>query len=211
MVELLPAILTSDAKDFSAKCAMAAAYAGMIHVDVTDASVVPLPSLSVEQIQALDISLPVELHLMVADADAVIGAVASPRITRILFHPHAVKNPAATLLSIREEDREAGLVLDALHRQYDLAPVINLCNQLTVLTVPPGYQGSQLDASMLELAKSHHATYPHCSIEIDGGIKPENALQVGSVRAKRYVVGSGLWSSKNPRATYEGLLQQLSQ
>lgn len=210
VIELLPAILTSSATDFSAKCAVAATCAGMIHVDVTDASVVPRPSLTVEQIQALDIPLPIELHLMVADADVAIRSVTSPRVTRILFHPHAVKNPAATLLSVREEDREAGIVLDAMHREYDIAPLINLCNQLTVLTVPPGYQGSQLDASMLELARFYHEKYPHCSIEVDGGIKLENAPQVASTHATRYVVGSGLWSSKDPKAMYEALSQGLS-
>lgn len=210
MAELLPAILTSDEKEFAQKCAMASQFAPMIHVDVTDSSVVPSPSLTVQQIEAMEISVPIELHLMVADPDAVIASINSPRITRVLFHPHASKNPAATLLSIREEDREAGIVLDIDHKEFDLGPVVNLCSQVTILAVAPGFQGSEMDASMLDLARSLRESYPHVAVELDGGIKIENAGLVSAARAKRYVVGSGIWSKPDPGQAYTELMKQLS-
>lgn len=210
VAELLPALLTGDTNEFVRLCTLAAAFSPMVHVDVTDASVVPHPTLTIDQIQSLDLPLPIELHLMVSDADAAVSGITSSMITRVLFHPHASKNTAATLLSIREDDREAGIVLDARHQSFDVTSVINLCSQLTVLSVQPGYQGSPLDASMLERARQYRETFPQCPVEIDGGIKMENATEVASTRAQRYAVGSGIWKSPDPKTAYAQLLQHLS-
>ena len=46
-------------------------------------------------------------------------------------------------------------------------------------------------------------------VQVDGGVKPENASEIHAAGADLLVVGSGIFASRDPGRAYSGLVESL--
>ncbi len=62
-----------------------------------------------------------------------------------------------------------------------------------------GKQGEPLDPAVFEKIRGLRRDFPEVIISVDGGVTLENFRDLAAAGAERFVVGSAIWESGNPR------------
>ena len=82
--------------------------------------------------------------------------------------------------------------------------VLDVCDQVLVMSVNPGFGGQSLIPSQLEKVRRIRKMIDDrgldIDLEIDGGIKPENAHLAVDAGARVLVAGSAVFDAKDYRA-----------
>ena len=149
------------------------------------------------------VDLPIEVHLMVANPERWIQRIADAGADLILFHLEAADDPDSIVEHVRSEGRCAGIAIkddtptDALSES--LLEKIDLVN---LLAVPAGFGGNQSAPDTLErigqLRRRADALPTRLAIEVDGGVKPENARTYADAGADMLTVGTGIYHAPDP-------------
>ena len=206
-LRIAPSILSADfARLQDAVEAVEAGGADLIHVDVMDGRFVPNLTIGVPVVQALArvTRLPLDVHLMIVEPERHIEAFARAGASLISVHVEVSPHLDRTLNAIRELGVQAGAVLNPSTPAETLAPVADLLDFVLVMSVNPGFSGQrfiprspakiQAVRAVLERAGSG------ASIAVDGGIQPDNALQVVRAGADILVAASAIFGTDDPAA-----------
>ena len=117
--------------------------ADLVHVDVMDNHFVPNLTFGprmVERLQAVS-PVPLDVHLMISDADRWAPGYAELGAFSVTFHAEAATDVRATARALRERGARAGLAVKPgtpIEPYLDLVPDID---QFLVMTVEPGFGG----------------------------------------------------------------------
>ena len=65
-----------------------------------------------------------------------------------------------------------------------------------------GRQGQPFDRRVFEKLKVFHAKYPKLTLQVDGGVSPENAHRLLALGVSNLVVGSALLQAHDPSAVF---------
>jgi len=79
----------------------------------------------------------------------------------------------------------------------------------TLLRIIAGKESQ--DAGVVDVLKGAEIAYLPQEIEIDGGVKEANLRDALATGAERVVIGSGIWSTPDPAATYAKLIATAEQ
>ena len=112
---IAPSILSADFARLGEECrAVEAAGADWIHVDVMDGHFVPNITIGPDVAKALrpHVSIPMDVHLMIAPADPYLEAFAQAGADWISVHPEAGPHLNRTLKRIRQLGAKAGVVFN---------------------------------------------------------------------------------------------------
>jgi ribulose-phosphate 3-epimerase len=201
-VRLAPSILTADfARLAEAVQAAEAGGADMLHLDVMDGHFVPPITFGAVLVDALRqvTSLPFDMHLMVDHPERHIEAYAATAST-INVHVEATPHIHRVLGAIRAMGLEAGVCLNPGTPIAAIEPVLEEVDQVVVMAVNPGWGGQPFIPSQLDkvrqlrdlLDRSDH----QARIEIDGGVKLQNAAQCARAGADVLVCGSSVYNKE---------------
>lgn len=193
-----PSILSADFVNLQAELE-AISTADFVHVDVMDNHFVPNLTMGppiVERIQSVS-PIPLDMHLMIADADRWAPGYAEMGAFSVTFHAEATDDPVALARRIRDIGARAGI---ALKPGTDAAPYLELMHefdQLLVMTVEPGFGGQKFMADMMpKLAQVAEAKRKHgldIWLQVDGGITVETISQAVEAGADTFVAGSAVY------------------
>ncbi|MBI3956796.1 MAG: hypothetical protein HY340_02300 [Candidatus Kerfeldbacteria bacterium] len=208
MIDLYPAILTDSSETFERQIRAAERFAPLLHIDVTDGRFVPTRSVGVADLRAVAPNVPFEIHLMVERPEDVVADFLALGPKRIIVHKSATASVAQVCGMIRAADVEASIAVSPATLSDDITPSLHLVQQVTFLAVDPGFQGGALNAGVLQKARLFKHDHPEIPVEVDGGIKTTNWEQVLATAADRYVIGSGIWQTANPAATYQEFVRR---
>jgi ribulose-phosphate 3-epimerase len=170
--------------------------ADWIHVDVMDGMFVPNLTLGFSVVEAIRraTSLPLDVHLMIEDPSRYIARFRDAGADWLTFHLEADRHPHRTLGAIRECGARAGLALNPgtpIALVEDLADSVDL---LLVMSVNPGFGGQAFIPRTLERLRQARqlldATNPTCELQVDGGVKLQNAPEIAQAGASVLVAGS---------------------
>jgi ribulose-phosphate 3-epimerase len=204
---IAPSILASDFARLGEEArAIEAAGADWLHVDVMDGHFVPNITIGPDVVKALRplVSIPFDVHLMIAPVDPYIEAFAKAGADLISFHVEAGAHPHRTLQAIKAQGKQAGIVLNPGTPASAAEPLIGDVDLILLMTVNPGFGGQSFIHSVVEKIAQVRALIGErpIALEIDGGVTPETAPLCIKAGADTLVAGSAVF--KGGPSAYAG-------
>ncbi len=173
--------------------------ADLVHVDVMDNHFVPNLTMGppvVERIQAVS-PIPLDVHLMITNADTEAPKYAELGAYSVTFHAEAAEDPVRLARRLREIGARAGI---ALKPGTDPEPYLELLpefDQVLVMTVEPGFGGQSFMPGMMpklrRFAEARRAQGLDVWLQVDGGITAETIGEAAEAGADTFVAGSAVY------------------
>ena len=204
MIKIAPSILSADFSRLGEELkAVEEAGADLIHVDVMDGHFVPNITIGPMVVEAVRKStkLPLDVHLMIEDPDFYIPYFIKAGADIITVHAEVCKHLQRTIRAIKEQKKTAGVVLNPATSLNAIDNILDEVDLVLLMSVNPGFGGQEFIPSTVKkvekLKRMINDAKLKVDIEIDGGIKPENAVDVIKAGANILVAGSSVFKSKD--------------
>jgi ribulose-phosphate 3-epimerase len=176
--------------------------ADRIHWDVMDGVFVPNLTIGPDVIHSCrsSVDIPFEAHLMVIEADELIPRYVEAGCDIILVHQEACTHLHRTLGHIRDLGVSPGVVLNPATPVVTIEHVMDLVDQVLIMTVNPGFGGQAYIANMepkiAQVAELIKLSGRDIDLEVDGGLGVDTVA--GSAEAGANVVVAGSAVFKDP-------------
>jgi ribulose-phosphate 3-epimerase len=205
---IAPSILAADfARLAEEVAAVERAGADLLHIDVMDGHFVPNLTIGPPIVAALRkvTKLPLDVHLMITNADAFIAEFAEAGADYLTVHVEACPHLHRTVQLIKEHGVKAGVTLNPATSLSTIEEIIPDVDLVLIMSVNPGFGGQTFIASCLQKTASARAMLDrigsHALLEVDGGVKIDNVSQILAAGADVLVAGSAIFSSRDYAAT----------
>ena len=207
MIEISPSVLGADLMRLGEEIKMVEKL-GMtwLHLDHMDGHFVPNISFGPEFVAAMrrETRLLLDVHLMLSHPRQFIRQYAKAGADLITIHFEAEDDPATALREIAEQGIRAGTSIKPGTKPEEIRHLLPLCDLVLVMTVEPGFGGQSLREDCLAklpvLREMIRETGRDILLEVDGGIKQENAHLAIDAGADVLVMGTGLFRANDPAA-----------
>jgi ribulose-phosphate 3-epimerase len=198
---IAPSILSADFARLGEEVkAVLAAGADWIHFDVMDNHYVPnltIGPLVCEALRKAGVTAPIDVHLMVTPVDRLVPDFVKAGASWISFHPEATEHVDRTIRLIRDSGCKAGLVFNPATPLNWLDYVIDELDLILIMSVNPGFGGQGFIPSALRKLSDARARIlasgRDIRLQIDGGVKVENAAEIARAGADTFVSGSAIF------------------
>jgi ribulose-phosphate 3-epimerase len=199
-IMIAPSILSADFSRLGDEVrAVENAGAEVIHIDVMDGHFVPnitIGPLVVDAVRKIT-RLPLDVHLMISDADRYIDAFADAGADWISVHVEACPHLHRTIHHIKEKGKKAGVVLNPATSLSTLDYVLEDVDLVMLMSVNPGFGGQSFIPSALDKIRHLRSRLEdkglYTGIEVDGGVSPSTIEKVAAAGANIFVAGSAIF------------------
>ncbi len=207
-----PSILSANLLHLQAEVeAVTKAGADWLHVDVMDGRFVPNISFGIPIVEALKSisSLPIDVHLMVSQAQPHLQAFADAGADILTVHPESDIHLHRSLSQIRALGLKAGVALNPHTPLAMIESILPEIDMILIMTVNPGFGGQKFIPNLIDkICQTRHminVSQQPILLQVDGGITPLNAQNVIQAGADVLVAGTAIFKSPN----YQEAIQQL--
>ena len=190
---------------------MEEAVADGIHVDVMDGKFVPNITVGPLVVEALRkvTDLPLDVHLMIENADLYVEDFAVAGADIISVHAEACPHLHRTVQRIKDNGARAGVVLNPATTLFALDEIIEQVDLVLLMSVNPGFGGQEFIGSVLSkielLRNTLNESGVELDVEVDGGVRPDNAATIKKAGANVLVAGSAIFGSDDYKKAIEEL------
>lgn len=218
MALIAPSILSADFSNIADAVKIIEAGEGdVVHIDVMDGHFVPNLTFGSQLVSAIraQTNLPIDVHLMVENPRHFIPQFHAAGANWISIHIEATAHLHKDISQIKELGCRAGLVLNPATPIHLMNEIMEELDYVLIMTVNPGWGGQSFvettRAKIAELKNWIQKQKLDIQIEVDGGIKYENMLDIIRDGADILVIGSGIFKADDPIAMLKKMKSLLSE
>lgn len=212
-IKVAPSILSADFARLGEELKVVEeAGADIIHVDVMDGRFVPNITIGPLVVEACKKAtrLPLDVHLMISEPERYIKDFARAGADYITVHVEATNHLNRLIQNIREHPGvKAAVSLNPATPLETLDYILSDIDMVLVMSVNPGFGGQSFIPSALgkisRLRKLIEDAGLSVEIEVDGGVKPENAGRIAAAGADILVAGSAIFGSTDYTKAIRGI------
>ena len=203
MIEIIPAILTSDPDDLKKKFHQVQKFARAVQIDIGDGKFIPTTTINFEDLEDVSPDLFLEIHLMVAEPEKYLLPFVQIGAKRIIFHFESSNNPLKVAQRIKELGIECGVALSPSTSLEKIRELDWQIDEILLLAVEPGKQGQEFQDSAISRICEIREIYPEAIIGVDGGINKNNINLISRSGANIAVVGKAIFGEADPQKAYQ--------
>lgn len=210
---ILPSLLQCDFGDLQGEVdRLGDAGVQVLHLDVMDGHFVPNLTYGMPIVSGLRrrTDMLLDVHLMISDPSAYIGAFADAGADMLTFHIEAASDPAAVIEQIHARDILAGIALNPNTSLERILPHVASVDAVLVMSVEAGFGGQSFHPEAIDRLRQLRRQNPDMLLEVDGGIKPETIGPCHAAGCDLFVVGSAIFGQDDYRSAIAQLRAAMS-
>jgi len=209
LVKIAPSLLSADFGHLESEIrSVTDGGADLLHLDVMDGHFVPNLTFGpfiVEAIRRLT-KLPLDCHLMIEDPLTYGPQFASAGADIVTFHIEVAPEPLPVFDAIEAHGAKAGLVVNPDTDVRLLAPFLDRCEMVLIMSVFPGFAGQSFIPEVLDKVRLLRGEFGFKrDIQIDGGVSPKTAAACVEAGANVLVAGSAVYGQKDRGAAIRAI------
>lgn len=204
MVKIAPSILSANFMKLGEEIKAAEeAGADMLHIDIMDGHFVPNITIGPFIVEAIHkiTPLPLDVHLMIEEPDKYLRDFIKAGADYLTVHYEASIHLHRTVHWIKESGIKAGVSLNPATPIWSLEHILQDIDIALIMSVNPGFGGQEFIQQSLDKIKTLKKLISEKGlstlIEVDGGVKLDNALDIISAGADVLVMGAAFFNSKD--------------
>ena len=204
MGKLAASILAADLAHLADQVKLVAGHAEVIHIDIMDGHFVPPIALGTVVVASLRpvTDLTLHGHLMVDAPEAYFDELAEAGLDIVSFHHEAVSDPGPAIAKARGAGLGVGLTINLETPVEALDPHLDQVDDVMLMSIRPGWSGQTLNPDVFPRIESVRDRIDRSGsdveLEIDGGVKIENAVRAVEAGATVLVAASGIFRTPDP-------------
>jgi ribulose-phosphate 3-epimerase len=209
---IAPSLLSADFSCLAQElAAVEAAGADLHHVDVMDGRFVPNITIGPVVVEAIKAhaTKPLDCHLMIVEPERYVEAFAKAGASWISVHVEASPHLHRVLQQIAAAGCKPGVVLNPHTPLSAVEEILGDVHHVLLMSVNPGFGGQsfipQVEDKLRRLHALRKARGLGFLIEIDGGIKAQNARQVCASGCDVLVAGSAIYGAEDYAAALRAM------
>ena len=217
-IRIFPSILNANFEKLPEEILKVSETADFIHLDVMDNVFVPNFTFDFERsVEIIDSSaLPIDVHLMVVNADLAGPQYARTNAQSITVHYEACQDVHKTISAIKDLGKRVGLAVKPGTPIDVVQPYLSNLDMVLVMTVEPGFGGQKFMSEMMPKVRAarewlNGAGLSDTWLQLDGGISLETIEEGATAGADTFVAGSAVYKSDNPAAMVSELRRKAEQ
>lgn len=213
---IAPSILSADFTCLGQEIkAVEKAGADWIHVDVMDGHFVPNITMGPLVVEAVrrSTSLPVDVHLMIENADQYVVDFANAGADYLSVQVEACPHLHRTLNLIRDNGAKSGAVLNPATPISAVSWVLEDLDFILIMSVNPGFGGQKFIPGSIEKIRHLKSLINEKGldilIEVDGGVNADTIADVSAAGVDAFVAGSAIFNTDDYKETIDMLKSKL--
>jgi ribulose-phosphate 3-epimerase len=207
MGKLSASILAADFARLGEQVKLVEPYAEVFHVDIMDGHFVPPIALGAVVVASLRPATERTLHghLMVDAPESQFEELREAGLDMVSFHLEVLPDPAPAIRKARDAGFGVGLTLNMETPVADVVPYLEDIDDVMLMSIRPGWGGQVLNPEVWRRSEAVRAEIDGrglaVDVEIDGGIKVDNAQVAVDAGVTVLISGSGVFRTPDPAAS----------
>jgi ribulose-phosphate 3-epimerase len=201
MGKLAASILAADLAHLADEVKLVEPYADIIHIDIMDGHFVPPIALGTVFVASLRpwTHLVLHGHLMVDAPESFFEELADAGLDAVSFHHEAVGDPEPAIAKARAAGMRTGVTLNLETSVEDAFSYLERIDDLMLMSIRPGWSGQELNPDVYPRIEAVRNEVDRrglaVDVEIDGGVKVDNAQRAVDAGATVLVSASGIYKA----------------
>jgi ribulose-phosphate 3-epimerase len=215
-IRIHPSVLAADYVNMESEL-QRISTADAVHVDVMDNHFVPSLSFGPQMVKRIaQVSpVPLDVHLMINNADRHTATYAEMGAQSVTFHVEAATTPTAIISDLHDRGAKAGIALKPDTPVDDYLELFHLVDLILIMTVEPGAGGQAFLTPMMAKLDQLGAYLEQQNlsplVQVDGGITIDTLHTALRHGANTFVAGSSVYGHGDPAHNIEALRASATQ